>query len=354
MSAKIRAAVIGCGVIAPTHIESYTRLPDVELTWLCDLELSKAEALAKKYGGSVRCTTRAEEIFAAADVDVVSICTDHASHSALVIAALRAGKHVVCEKALSSSFAGLDAMIAEHKNHPQLVFSGIFQHRFDPPVQVLRQLVQSGELGQILTAGVHAHCVRTNEYYQSDAWRGTWEFEGGSVLINQAIHFIDSLCWVMGGVQSLCGRYENKTHQGVIDTEDTAVAALRFNNGAIGTLEATCSSHINWEATLFVHGTDGSIEIRDGMPLKVLSRTEGKADEWQKAFASAREARQIAAGADHYGFAHPAQIADVIEAIRQKRPAFVTGESAAHTNAVVLSVYQSCNEGRWVDLRHSI
>lgn len=354
MPAKIRAAVIGCGVIAPTHIESYTRVPEVELSWLCDLELPKAEALAKKYGGNVRCTTRAEEVFAASDVDVVSICTDHASHSGLVIAALRAGKHVVCEKALSSSFAGLDAMLAEHKKHPQLVFSGIFQHRFDPPVQVLRKLVQGGELGQILTAGVHVHCVRTNEYYTSDAWRGTWEFEGGSVLINQAIHFIDSLCWITGGVASLCGRYENKTHQGVIDTEDTAVAMLKFQNGAIGTLEATCSSHINWEATLFIHGTDGSVEIRDGMPLKVLSRAEGKAAAWEQAFTAAREERQIAAGADHYGFAHPAQVADVIDAIRNKRPVFVPAESAAHTNAVILSVYQSCNQKSWVDIRHPI
>ncbi len=354
MPAKIRAAVIGCGVIAPTHIESYTRIPDVELTWLCDLELPKAEALAQKYGGKVRCTTRAEEVFAAADVDIVSICTDHASHSDLVIAALRSGKHVVCEKALSSNFAGLDAMLAEHQKCPHLIFSGIFQHRFDPPMQVLRRLTQSGELGQILTAGVHVHCVRTNEYYNADAWRGTWEREGGSVLINQAIHFIDSLCWITGGVASLCGRYENKTHQGVIDTEDTAVAVLKFNCGAIGTLEATCSSHINWEATLFVHGTDGSVEIRDGMPLKVVSRMKDKADAWLREFTAAREDRQIAAGADHYGFAHPAQIADVIDAIRCGRPAFVPAESAAHTNAVVLSVYQSCNEGRWVEIRHPI
>lgn len=353
MPAKIRAAVIGCGIIAPTHIESYTRLPEVEVVRLCDLVLPKAEALAQKYNVP-HCTTRAQEVFQAADVDIVSICTDHASHSELAVAALRAGKHVICEKALSSSFAGLDAMLAEHTKHPQLVFSGIFQHRFDASVQVLRRLVQDGELGKILTAAVQVHCIRTNEYYNADAWRGTWAQEGGSVLINQAIHFIDSLCWIMGGVKSVSGNYANLTHEGVIETEDTAVAALRFENGAIGTLEATCSSHIPWEATLYVHGTEGSIELRNCAPLKIVSREEGKAEAWRQEFVAEGEKRKISAGADHYGFAHPEQIADVVAAIREGRAPFIPAESAAHTNALVLSLYQSCNEGRWVDLRHSI
>lgn len=353
MPRKIRAAIIGCGVIAPTHIESYQSLPDVEVTCLCDIVPEKAHKLGEKYGIARRCAS-ADEVFASPEVDVVSICTDHASHAPLVIAAFAAGKHVVCEKALCASTSGIEAVIAAHAQNPGLVFSGIFQHRFDPPVQMLKALLESGEMGELLTASVHVYCIRSADYYNADAWRGTWAHEGGSVLINQAIHFIDSLCWITGGIKSLCGQYDNRTHQGVIETEDTAVAALRFHNGALGTFCATSSSHINWESTLFVHGTKGSVELRDGRPLKIDFPDEERARHWHEKFANARQVREIEAGADHYGFGHRAQIADIVGAIREGRAPFVTGESAAHTAEVVLSLYRSCNERKWIDITRGI
>ncbi len=346
MNSPLRIGIIGCGVIGPTHIESYQRLDNVDVTWVCDLQEEKAKQCAEKYNiGQV--TANFAELLAA-DVDCVSVCTDHASHAPISVAALNAGKHVLCEKALAASTEGLDAMISAHQEHPELVFSGVFQHRFDPPYQALKRLVEEDAFGQILTAGVQVRCQRTNEYYQADAWRGTWGQEGGGVLINQAIHFIDILVWVMGGVSALCGRFQNLTHGDTIETEDTAVAAVHFNNGSLGTIEATCSSHMRWENTISIHGTEGSIDIRGGKPMKAASADPERKTQLQAAFDQCREDREIAASATHYGCGHPGQIADFIQAVANKSSPLVPAVSARHAVDVVLAIYESWRQRAWV------
>ncbi len=350
---EIRVGIIGCGVIGPCHIESLQKLENVTIAKVCDIVEEKARQLAEKYNVAAFCTD-ADDVINDPEIDLVTICTDHASHYEIAEKAANAGKHIVCEKALATSFANIDKFIKLQKDHPELVFSGIFQHRFDPPMQLLKELVDNNEFGTILTASVQHRCVRTNDYYNADSWRGTWEKEGGSVLINQAIHFIDILAWVMGGVGAISGQYLNITHQGVIETEDTAVAALRFKSGALGTLEATCSSHINWENTIFIHGTEGSVELREGKPLKVIFTDEEKGKKYYELFDTCRDQRKIAAGANHYGFGHPAQFADVISAIREKRAPFVTVTSACHANEIALALHKSCNTGAWVELKTEI
>lgn len=338
---KIRVGIIGCGVIAPTHVESYQVQPDVELTWACDLQPARSQALAAKYG-IPRTTERAEDVFVAQDVDVVSICTDHASHAALCEAALDAGKDVLCEKALSSSHEGLKRMLAAARKHRKArVFGGVFQHRFEPVNRAMKQMIADGILGQMLTAGVQMRCLRTKEYYRADAWRGTWAEEGGSVLINQAIHYIDQLQWQMGGAEAVSGIYANLTHGEVIETEDTAVAAIRFSSGALGTLEATCSSHIGWEPTLLYHGTEGSIELRHDQPVKVLFRDEALGRKVRERLETCRNAPPEAVGKSYYGTGHVAQVADFLDAVRERRAPFVTVESAAKTVELIFALYES-------------
>ncbi|MCX6992736.1 MAG: Gfo/Idh/MocA family oxidoreductase [Kiritimatiellaeota bacterium] len=348
---KIRIGIIGCGVIAPGHLASYRKLADVELAWACDLVEAKARQMAAEYN-IARITTDFRKVLQDKSVTGVSICTDHASHAPLTVAALKAGKHVLCEKALSSTTAKMNAMMAAHAKHPELVFAGVFQHRFDPVARYVKRLVDEGTFGTILTAGIQVRCLRTNAYYQGDAWRGTWAGEGGSVLINQAIHFIDAIAWIMGGVESVCGTCGNLTHQGVIETEDTATAALRFKSGALGTIEATCSSHFDWETTLSIHGVAGSVEVRNNKPVKIVFGDKALMERVQAEMTAIIDKPALNVGKSYYGTGHPAQIADFVDAIRSHRLPFIPAASARHTVEIVLAIYKSHRTGRRVVVKN--
>ncbi len=337
---KVRIGIIGCGVISATHIECYRAIPGVEVTWLCDLRDDRLADRAAKYG--VRKTTRdAAEVFAARDVDAVSICTDHASHAALCLAALDAGKDVLCEKILANNRANLRRMVAAAGAHPERVFGAVFQHRFDPVNIRMREILASGALGRLLTAGVQLRCYRSDDYYRGDDWRGTWKLEGGSILVNQAIHFIDQLLWQVDSPATPLGFHANLAHRGVIETEDTAVAALRFRNGALGTLEATCGSNLNWESTLSYHGTLGSIDLRDDKPLKVEFRDAATAERIRAELAEATAPKHGVSGKTYYGTGHMAQLHDFVEAVRTRRPPAVTVPDAAKTASFIFDIYAS-------------
>ena len=351
MKSPLRYGIIGCGVIAPTHLESFARQDNMTLAWACDLIEGRASAMAERFGAENIATDYAE-VLADPSLDCVSICTDHASHAPIAAAALQAGKHVLCEKALAASIAGLSDMFEAHSQNSNLVFSGIFQHRFDASQRCLKSLVEEGVFGQILTAGVQVRCLRTDEYYHGDPWRGTWAEEGGAVLINQAIHFIDQLVWIMDGVDSLCGTHCNLTHRDSMETEDTAVASLRFRSGALGIIEATCSSHIRWEPTLSIHGTAGSIDLRHGQPVKIAFENPSCQEEVISRLAECRDNPGAQSSKSYYGTGHVAQISDFVDAIRQGRPPFVEASSARHTVEVVLGIYQSHREGGWVKISH--
>lgn len=351
MSKPIKCGIIGCGVIAPTHALCYRQLEDVQVAWACDLVEAKARRLAERFE-IPRVTTDYRQVFADPEVDLVSVCTDHASHSPLAVAALEAGKHVVCEKALAASHRGLTAMIEAHRRFPKQVFAGIFQHRHDPINQYLKRLIEEGAFGTILTAGVQMRCLRTPDYYNADEWRGTWAHEGGAVLINQAIHYIDLLQWTMGGVAAVSGTFANLTHRESMETEDTAVASLRFRNGALGTLDATCSSNLDWEPTLSYHGSEGSLDLRHDRIMKVSFRNQELGARIAKDIATITDVPPPPPGKLYYGSGHPAQLADVVAAVREGRAPFVTAESARHTVDLVLSIYESHRKQTWIELPH--
>jgi predicted dehydrogenase len=240
-------------------------------------------------------------------------------------------------------------MLQEAARHPRQVFAGVFQHRHEPVNRTLHDIIQSGTLGTMLTAAMQIRCWRSPEYYRGDAWRGTWAQEGGAVLINQAIHYVDLLQWLMGGVRSVSGVYVNRAHQDCMETEDVVTAALAFTSGALGTLEATCASHLGWEPTLHFHGTEGSIELRNNRPVKLLFRDAAVQAAIQARFdAHTEEATRF--GKAYYGAGHAAQITDVLLAIAEGRAPFVTAREAAATVDLVLGGYESHRTGRTVSL----
>jgi UDP-N-acetyl-2-amino-2-deoxyglucuronate dehydrogenase len=341
---KLRVGIIGCGVVAPVHAEGYRAQDGVELVWACDLVKERARRLAKKYG-IARITTDYGEVMADDSVDCVSVCTNHASHVPITVAALQSGKHVLCEKALAANAGGLDRMFAAHARHPRLVFSGIFQQRFEPVHQCLKRMVDEGAFGKLLTGAVQVRCLRTGDYFKADKWRGSWGLAGGTVLINQAIHLIDLLAWVMGGVKSVSGHYANRARSGLIETEDTATASVLFRSGALGTIEATCSSNLPWETTLSIHGTSGSVDIRNGQPLKMVFERDAWRREINNAVMTSRKLLKKSAVKDYYGIGHTIQIADFISSIRMNRKPFVPAASARHAVDIVLGIYQSHRHG---------
>lgn len=334
-----RAAIVGCGVIAPTHARCYRAL-QADLRWACDLLPEKAEALAAEFE-IPNTTTEYHRLLEDPAVDCVSVCTDHASHVPVATAALAAGKHVLVEKAPAANAEGMRELVAAADAAPDQVTEVVFQHRFDPVNRYLKELVETGRFGKILTAGIVLRCRRTRAYYRGDDWRGTWGQEGGAVLINQAIHFIDQLIWLLGPAQSLTGMYANLTHGNAMETEDTAAAVLRFPHGAIGTIEATCSSHLGWEPTVSIHGTHGSVEMRNDTPMKLSFADKEFQDEAARNVREYTETPDSDVGKDYYGHGHPAQIADFLDAIRHQRRPAVTVRSAQHTLNAVLAIYES-------------
>lgn len=349
MSDTINCAIIGCGVVAPSHAAGYARIPGVRLRWACDLVAEKARKLAERYGIE-RTTCDYRDVLADPDTHAVSICTDHASHAEIAVAALDAGKHVLCEKALAATTEGLDAMMAAGDRHPELVFAGVFQHRFDRVYQYVKRLIEQGAFGTLLTASCKVLCLRTDTYYLADQWRGTWDREGGSVMINQAIHYVDLLQWMTGGVASLSAAYANLTHKESIETEDTAVAVLRLRNGALGSVLATSSSHLAWDPSLYLYGSAGSLELRNGQPLRVVFADPVRARQIEADLASLSDPVRNDAGKDYYGPSHPTQIADFIGAIRERRAPFITARDARTAVDIVLAIYRSHREGRWINL----
>lgn len=337
---EITVAVVGCGVIGPTHIESYQKVDGVRVKWVCDLIEERASRRGDEFSIEKR-TTDVEDVLADPDVDIVSICTDHASHADIAVAAFEAGKHVLCEKALGATVEDLDRMVAAHAAHPDLTFGGIFQHRFDTLCQHVKKLVETEALGTLLSCSLQMSCLRTNQYYNADAWRGTWEGEGGSVMINQAIHFVDIVDWIGGGIHDIKAIWANRTHQGIIETEDTAVAAVTYKNGALGTIEATSSSLIlKWEPRVSLRGSDGVVEFTNSRVQRVLHVDEARQKELEDELRSCKDEQKLANVKNYYGEGHPANVADFVDAVREGREPFITGESARRAVDIVLRMYE--------------
>ncbi len=348
MSQPVNVGIIGCGVIAGTHIESFEQIDGVSVKWACDLQLDRAQQRAQKYG-IAHTTDDYHDLLADADVHLVSICTDHASHERIACDAFEAGKHVLCEKALTANAEQLDHLLDAHAQHEELVFSGIFQHRFDGMNRVTRRLITEGVLGTMLSASMRLRCYRPDSYYADD-WHGTWEKEGGSVLINQAIHFLDAMVWIMGGAGNIAAHCTNRAHAKAIATEDTLTASVGFLSGALGTVEVTSASHLDWQHTLTFCGTEGEIVLRGGKHFTVSMKDEARQQEIEQMLSRANDPAGVEAGRAYYGTSHPAQIRDVVQAIREARAPFVTGEAASHTLRLVLGAYESHRTGRRIEV----
>lgn len=351
--APLRFGLVGCGTIAPTHADALRALPGAALAACCDSRPKRAQAFAHAYG--LRAVTL-DEMLADPALDAVCVCTPSGLHSAIGVRALRAGKHVLAEKPMDVSLQACDALI-QAARASRCTLSVVSQHRFDPASLRVKQAVEQGELGPLTYADARVPWFRTQEYYDSSDWRGTWALDGGGALMNQGIHTVDLMLWLCGPVQSVYAQTRTLSHARM-ETEDVACATLSFANGAVGTLMASTALYPGWAARLGVHGTQGSAII-EGDALALLAVQGGREEAEQDAQAHAVQVAQggtraaaaepsPAGTAGVWGEAHRAQIADFIACCRTGATPVADGQAGRAAVELVLAVYRSARTGQAV------
>lgn len=349
MNQPLRFAVVGCGMIGRIHIDVIAELDGGELCAVVDRNPSRAAEIATAHGA--HSYTDLGQMLGREHPDVVTVCMPSGMHGEIACAAMRAGCHVIVEKPMEIRLDRIDAMLRVQEEMGVKI-AVISQRRFDPAILQVRSLLQVGSLGRVVMGNAHLLWWRTQSYYDSGRWRGTWALDGGGALMNQGVHSVDQLLWLMGPVRTVSALTDTLAHH--IETEDTAVAALRFDSGALGTLIATTSAYPGVTARLEILGDRGSAVIEN----EEISFLRTEADEKeQKMHAAPGLVRKQESGASARNnpaaldvSAHSAQYADMIAAVREDRDPVVDGHAARAPVELILAVYESARTGLPVTL----
>lgn len=355
--------MVGCGSIGPTHGAAIRQIPqEAELVAVCDVIPDRAKAMAEKFGVS-RVYNCYDQLLADKDIDIVCVCTPSGMHADMAIAAMEADKHAIVEKPMEVTLEACDRMIAaEDRTGKKLTI--ISQHRFDAATQQVKEAIQAGKLGKIVLADAYVKWWRTQEYYDSGDWRGTWKLDGGGALMNQGVHTVDVLQYLVGGVDRLWAQTRMMAHNR-IEVEDTAVAAFSFTSGAIGSLTATTAAYKGLPVRIDVFGTEGSATI-EGDRLKQMIFKNGQVITGDEAAAHAvsvaqggtasvkdQAAKRDAAAKQGatWGDAHRGQFQNFLNAIRTGGKPLIDGRAARRPVEIVLAFYQSQRTGLPVELK---
>jgi UDP-N-acetyl-2-amino-2-deoxyglucuronate dehydrogenase len=340
--------IIGCGMIAKFHARAIADLDDAKLVACYNRTAPKAEALAAEFGGEVY--TDLEQMLARDDLDIVTICTASGAHCEPAVAAARAGKHVIVEKPLDVTRERCQAMI-DACAQAGVKLATIFPSRFHRASLLMKQAVEQGRFGRLALGDAYVKWFRTQEYYDSGAWRGTWELDGGGALMNQAIHSVDLLLWLMGPVVDVMAHTATLAHER-IEVEDVATATIRFASGALGTIEAT---------TAGFPGSLKKIELTGSRGTAILEEEDIIKWEFAEAIDTDAQLREEMLGRTKTGggagdpaaighHAHSLLFRDFLEAIEQDRPACIDGREGMRSVELILAIYESAKTGRRVEL----
>ena len=353
---KIKTALVGCGKVGHLHAAALQSLPESEFVAVCARTPEKAAVFAEKY--RVAAFTDVRDMLAKSKAEAICVCTPHPQHAAPTVAAAEMGVHALVEKPLASTLADCDAMLAAARaNHT--IIGTIYQRRFYPPCQRIRQAIDDGKIGKPVLGTVSMLGWRDEAYYKSDPWRGSWKHEGGGVLVNQAPHQLDMLLWYLGEVDEVFGLWANLNHP-YIEVEDTSVAVVRFKSGALGNILVSNSQNPAINARVSVHGangmsvgvqTDGGVMFIPGMtpisepPFNDLWTIRGEEKflpQWKE------EDARLFSSVNPQDYFHRLQIKDFLHAIIEKRPPAVTGEDGRRTVELFTAIYQSNRDGKAV------
>jgi UDP-N-acetyl-2-amino-2-deoxyglucuronate dehydrogenase len=340
--------IIGCGMIANFHARAVADIRGASVVACYDTFPAAADRLAQSIG--CRAYHALPALLDDPRVDVVTICTPSGAHLEPAVAAATAGKHVIVEKPLEITLARCDRII-EACARAGVVLSTIFPSRFHESSRLLKQAIDRGRFGRLTVGDAYVKWYRTQRYYDSGAWRGTWKLDGGGALMNQAIHSVDLLSWLMGPVKDLSARVAMLAHER-IEVEDVAMAALRFANGALGVIEATTAAYPGALKRIEIHGSTGSAVLREEdittwsfaratrADAALLRRMAGKT----KTGGGAADPAAIG----YHG--HTAQFKDVLQAIKTRRPPRIDGPEGRRSVEIILAIYKAAETGRTVTL----
>jgi UDP-N-acetyl-2-amino-2-deoxyglucuronate dehydrogenase len=338
---KLGFGVIGCGRIAPKHTESIMAIPEAELIAVCDIIPEKAQVFARKYQAEPYLDYH--ELLKRKDIDIVTIATPSGSHAEIGIAAAKAGKHILVEKPMSMTLKEADLLIKTCRECG-VKLGVIHQNRFNKAIKLLRSALEAGRFGKLTHGQATVRWNRNQDYYDQAPWRGT-RLQDGGVLMNQSIHNIDLLQWMLGPVESVYGYTTTALRK--IEMEDVAGAVLKFKNGAIGLIEAASTIYPrNIEETLNIFGETGSVII-GGIAVNRVEVWEfpESAEEKQQIFASQENDPPTV-----YGFGHREIIEDMIKAVQNDKIPAVPGEEGRKALEIILAIYKCQETGQPVKL----
>ncbi len=351
MTKNYKFGIVGSGMIAKYHAKAISEIDNAELIAIYARDASKNGDLSEVYNCSIY--NDLDRMLSNAEIDIVTIATPSGAHLEPSRKAAKWGKHILCEKPLEVTTQRIEEMIKFCQNQG-VVLGGIFNRRFNPAVKLLKEAIDHKRFGTIAIADAQIKWYRSQEYYDSGAWRGTWLLDGGGALMNQAIHTIDLLQYLMGDIVELCGVVNTVAHQS-IEVEDTAVAMLKFKNGAIGSIQAStaCWSKTGHPSMINISGDTGSVfmaddrfriwEFRDELDIDHQVRRELMTQD--NAGLGANDANNI----DHMG--HKSNIEDFIGAIDKNEVPQINGEEAMKAVRIVRAIYESAqNSGKWIKL----
>jgi predicted dehydrogenase len=345
---KFGFGIVGCGMIANFHSQAIAHIKGAKIVACFDSFASSAERFAVANG--CRQYARLEDMLKDKAVDVVTVCTPSGAHGDPAVKACHAGKHVVVEKPLEITLAKCDAIInAAAKNRVKICT--IMPSRFSPANQALKQAIDAGRFGKLTLGDSYVKWWRTQQYYDSGGWRGTWALDGGGAYMNQAIHNVDLIQWFMGDVAEVTGFTGTLAHER-IEVEDVGVAAIRYKNGALGVIEATTSAFPGLLKKTEIHGTQGTVIVEQDDVLLWKFEKESKKDEAIRQ----RFAQKIGGGggaSDPKAISytgHMEQLKDFLKAIDSGREPLVTGEEGRKSVEIILAIYKAAKTGKPVKL----
>lgn len=351
MAPPLGFAIVGCGMIARFHVKALLEVPGAHIAGLVSRSAGNGQKLIAD-AGLPPCPVFAtvEEAVNAPGVDVVVITTPSGAHLDPAVTAAKAGKHVVVEKPLEITPERCERIV-EACDANNVKLCTIFPSRFADSSVALKEAVTDGKFGRLTLGETACKWWRSQAYYDEGGWKGTQALDGGGALMNQAIHSVDLLIWMMGMPTHVCGFTAMLAHER-IEVEDTAVAVLRFANGALGVLQATTSVHPGYPKTIAIHGDKGSAVIEQEDVLRWdFSPPTPHDDEIKARFAAKVGASGGAADPKAISYeGHRRQLADFADAIRGNRAPAVDGREGTKAVKVICAVYEANRTGRVVTL----
>lgn len=335
----VRFAIIGCGRISDSHLDAIKNAPHAELVAVCDIIESKAKNAALK-NGLEKWYTDIETMLNSEKIDVCCVLTPSGMHCEHTCMVAKHKVNVLCEKPLDVTKEKMEKMISCCKENG-VKLGAIFQRRtYDGAIRT-KEAILNGELGVVTLADASLKYYRDQEYYDSGEWRATWELDGGGALMNQGIHGIDMINWIMGGIKSVYANCQTLVWD--IEVEDTAVVTVKFNNGAIGVIQGTTTAYPGLDTVFSFHGTKGSVSFGDKEfyywqlddPNKTkpdISGTMGGINCQYKT--------------SNYG--HTYLVEDMALAVLNDREPLITGAEAKKSVEIILAIYESARSGKEV------